>query len=82
MSKFLCLGMKLDDVVRAATSAPAEAMRRSDLGSLRPGSVGEASILELKEGEFDYVDVVGERMTGGWRLEAREIVLNGQLWNR
>jgi dihydroorotase len=82
MSKFLCLGMKLDDVVRAATAAPAKAMRRSDLGSLRPGSVGEASILELKSGKFDYVDVVGERMTGDWRLEPRNIVLNGQLWNR
>ena len=81
MSKFLCLGMRLDDVLRAATATPAKAMRRSDLGSLRPGGVGEASILELKNGKFDYVDVVGERMTGDWRLEARGIVLNGQLWN-
>ena len=56
-------------------------MRRSDLGSLRRGGVGEASILELKNGKFDYVDVVGERMIGDWRLEARGIVLNGQLWN-
>ena len=81
MSKFLCLGMKLDDVLRAATAAPAKALRRSDLGSLRPGGLGEASILELKTGKFDYVDVVGERMTGDWRLEPRGIVLNGQLWN-
>ena len=36
MSKFFCLGMKLEDVVRAATEAPAMALRRSDLGSLRP----------------------------------------------
>jgi dihydroorotase len=56
-------------------------LHRSDLGSLRPGGVGEASILELKNGKFDYVDVVGERMIGDWRLEARGIVLNGQLWN-
>jgi dihydroorotase len=81
MSKFLCLGMKLDEVLRAATATPAKALRRSDLGSLRPGGVGEASILELKNGKFDYVDVVGERMIGDWRLEARGIVLNGQLWN-
>ncbi len=69
MSKFLCLGMKLDDVVHTATVAPAKAMRRSDLGSRRPGSGGEASILHLKSGKFDYVDVLGERMTGEWRLE-------------
>ena len=62
MSKFLCLGMKLDDVVRAATATPAKAIRRDDLGSLLPGSVGDASILELERGAFDYVDVVGERI--------------------
>jgi dihydroorotase len=55
--------------------------RRRRVCSIRPGGVGEASILELKNGKFDYVDVVGERMIGDWRLEARGIVLNGQLWN-
>jgi dihydroorotase len=82
MSKFLCLGMNLNDVVRASTSAPAKALRRNDLGSLRRGAVGDASILQLKNGEFDYVDVVGKHMTGDRRLEARGIVLNGQPWNK
>ena len=82
MSKFLCLGMKLDDVVRSATVTPAKAVRRDDLGSLRPGGIGDASILELERGAFDYVDVVGEGMTGEWRLSPRGIVLNGRLWKR
>jgi dihydroorotase len=81
ISKFLCLGMKLEDVVRAATEAPAKAMRRGDLGSLRPGAPGDASILDLESGAFDYVDVTGERMTGEWRLRPRGVVLNGQPWN-
>ena len=81
MSKFLCLGMKLDDAVRAATAAAAKAMRRDDLGTLRPGSLGDASILALERGAFDYVDVVGERMTGEWRLSPRGIVLDGKPWN-
>jgi len=78
----ITLGMKLDDVVRAATAMPAKAIRRDDLGSLLPGSVGDASILELERGAFDYVDVVGERMRGEWRLTPRGVVLNGQSWNR
>jgi dihydroorotase len=81
MSKFLSLGMKLDDVVRAATATPTKALRRADLGSLRRGSAGDASILELERGAFDYVDVVGERMKGEWRLVPRGIVLNGRPWN-
>lgn len=81
MSKLLCLGMKLDDAVRAATVASAKAMRRDDLGTLRSGSLGDASILALERGAFDYVDVVGERMTGEWRLSPRGIVLDGKPRN-
>ena len=40
MSKFLCLGMPLADIVRAATEAPAKALRRSDLGTFKPGLGG------------------------------------------
>src|SRR5271165_5923585 len=81
MSKFLSLDMKLGEVVRAATVAPAKALRRGDLGSLRPGGVGDASILALEEGAFDYVDSTGEHMTGTQRLSARGVVINGAWWN-
>ena len=81
MSKFLCLGMKLADVVRAATETPAKALRRKNLGSLRPGSVGEASVLALEEGKFDYVDSTGEHLPGEQRLTAAGVVINGSWWN-
>ncbi len=80
MSKFLCLGMKVGDAVRAATEAPATALNCGDLGSLRPGSAGDASILALEHGAFDYVDVTGEHMTGDQRLNARGVVINGRWW--
>jgi dihydroorotase len=79
MSKFLCLGHPLVDTVRAATEAPARALRRSDLGTLRPGAAGDASLLELQTGDFDYVDSTGEHLAGQTRLVARGIVMNGQL---
>src|SRR5271166_1394754 len=75
LSKFLSLGMPLGDVVRAATETPAKALRRPELGGLRPGSVGEASILEHREGAFDYVDSTGEHMTGNHRLLASGVVI-------
>jgi dihydroorotase len=81
MSKFLCLGMTLTDVVRAATEAPAKALRRENLSSLRPGSVGEASVLALKQGTFDYVDSTGEHLAGDQRLTAAGVVINGRWWN-
>jgi dihydroorotase len=79
MSKFLCLGFPLADTVRAATEAPAKALRRSDLGTLRPGAAGDASVLELETGEFDYIDSTGERLAGGTRLSGRAVVMNGKL---
>ncbi|MBV9289773.1 MAG: amidohydrolase/deacetylase family metallohydrolase [Hyphomicrobiales bacterium] len=80
MSKFLCLGVELGDAVRAATEAPAKALRREGLGSLRPGSVGEASVLTLRRGAFDYVDSTGERLAGDQRLIAAGVVIGGRWW--
>ena len=34
------------EVIRAATARPAEALRRADLGTLKPGSAGDAALLE------------------------------------
>jgi dihydroorotase len=56
-------------------------LRRSDLGSFQPGGAGDASVLALESGEFDYVDSMGEHLTGRTRLSARGVVLNGRWWN-
>jgi len=81
MSKFLCLGMALTDVVRASTTAPAAVIGRSDIGSLAIGTVGDASVLELAQGEFDYRDVLGESRPGRWRLKARGLIVGGRRWD-
>ena len=67
MSKLLSLGMDLTEVIRAGTAAPAKAVGRHDLGHLAPGAVGDASILDLTEGAFDYRDVLGETRQGRLR---------------
>jgi len=81
MSKFLCLGMGLVEVIRGSTLAPAAALGRQDLGSLKSGAVGDATLLELDEGQFDYRDVLGESRLGRWRLNARGLVVAGRRWH-
>jgi dihydroorotase len=81
MSKLLCLGMDLPAVVRAGAAAPADVLGRGDLGRLHPGAVGDATVLEVVEGEFEYRDVLGEARRGGWRLEARGLVVRGRWWH-
>jgi dihydroorotase len=81
MSKFLCLGMALKDVIAASTVNAATAVKRPELGSLKPGSVGDATILSIKDGEFDYVDVVGEHLTGDRRIVSDGVVIAGKWWH-
>jgi dihydroorotase len=80
MAKFLALGVELGDVIRASTAAPAAALGRGDLGHLAVGAVGDATILELVEGEFDYRDVLGESRRGRQRLALRGLVVAGRRW--
>ncbi len=81
LSKFLCLGLPLVEVVRAATIHPAQALRREDLGTFRAGAAGDASVLSLESGSFDYVDSTGERMQGETRLSAQGVVIGGRWLN-
>ena len=81
MSKFLCMGMSLKEVVAASTINAAMAVRRPELGSLKPGSVGDATVLEIVEGTHDYVDVVGEHLIGDKRIVSKGVVVAGRWWH-
>jgi dihydroorotase len=81
MSKFLCMGMPFPDVVAASTVNAAMALRRPELGSLKPGSVGDATLLSIKEGKFDYEDVVGEHLIGDRKIASEGVVIGGRWWH-
>jgi dihydroorotase len=81
LSKFLCLGVPLADVIAASTVNAAFALRRPEYGSLKVGSLGDASILTIREGRFDYVDVVGEHLIGDRKITAEGVVLKGRWYH-
>ena len=78
MSKLLNLGMSLDQVITASTWAPAQAIGRLDLGTLRPGTVADVTVLEDQTGEFPFVDARGHVMTGTRRLVPTLTVISGR----
>jgi len=82
MSKFLCMGMSLSDVVAASTVNAAMALRRPELGSLKVGSAGDATIIKVREGQFDYVDVLGEHLTGDRKIASEGVVIAGRWWHQ
>jgi dihydroorotase len=79
MSKLLSLGMPLERVIAAATAAPAHAIGRSDLGTLRPGGPADVTVLDDRTGAFQYMDVTGRTMTGRRRLVPVLTVIGGQI---
>jgi dihydroorotase len=78
LSKFLCLGVPLAEVIRRATENAGNAVQRPELGRLVEGGIGDASVLELAEGDWSYRDVLGERLEGKQRLLARGMVAGGR----
>ena len=80
MSKFMALGMPIGEVIRATTANAARALRRDDLGTLRPGGVGDATVLRLEEAHAQHVDVVGEVLTSDRQLACGGMVIGGRWW--
>lgn len=69
MSKFLYLGLKLDDVVRMSTIAAAQAVGLSDgIGTLKVGAEADVSLFELVEGKFTLEDCHKRMVTAKQRL--------------
>ena len=82
MSKFIELGMPLVEVIRSATQNAAHALNRPDLGTFKAGSAGDATVIDWREGSFDYVDSTGEQLAGKTRLLASHVIVNGALWHK
>jgi dihydroorotase len=82
MSKFICLGMPLTDVLARVTSSAARAIGRPDLGKLEVGAPGDAVILEVEQGSFPYQDSTARSITGTERLSCRGMVIAGKLVER
>jgi dihydroorotase len=78
LSKFLALGMSLGDVITATTSAPASALRRTDLGTLAPGAAADATIFRVERGEFPMVDSTGVEITGRQLIRPSARVMSGR----
>lgn len=78
LSKFYSLGMPLIEVVRASTQNAAEILAKPDLGSLKVGTVGDASILKIKDGSFEFEDGEKNKLDGDKKILADGLVINGK----
>jgi dihydroorotase len=69
LSKFLLLGMSLTEVVRRATVNAASTFDfGTKIGTVEPGAEADLTGLDIKEGEFTFVDAEGKSRTGKQKL--------------
>src|SRR6202163_3781980 len=79
MSKFLMLGMPVDQVIaRATVNASRVFPVFRDRGTLKVGAPADIAVLELREGTFEFVDNFENKRTGRQRLFPIATVLAGK----
>jgi dihydroorotase len=80
ISKFLMLGMPLDHAIGCVTAqAAANVSAFKGLGTLGPDRPADVAVLELRDGDFDFVDNVDATRTGHRKLVTTAVVMNGKV---
>ncbi len=79
MSKYLSMGMTLEEVIFRTTKRPAEVIGHTELGDLRIDGCADIAVLKVQEGQFSYADSGHARMNGNKRLECIMTIRGGQI---
>ena len=79
MSKFLVMGLSVDDVVARSTWNPAREIHREDLGNLSVGAPADVAVLREESGDFGFTDTYGARLRGKRKLECELTLRDGKV---
>jgi len=79
MSKFLNMGLSLQEVILRSTWNPAKIIKRPELGNLSVGSEADVAVFSLVSGNFGFLDITGEKMKGTQKLVAEMTIRAGKI---
>ena len=79
MSKFLALGLSVDQVIERSTSNPAREIGHEELGQLGVGAPADVAVLRLEKGAFGFIDSFGARLLGTQRLSCELTLRDGKV---
>ena len=81
VSKFLQLGLTLEEAIRRVTSNPSQVFGRlNQLGTLREGSEADIAVFSMDQGEFHLTDALGATRTARSMLRPVATVKAGRLY--
>ncbi len=79
LSKFLNMGLTLQEVILRATWNPAMVIKREDLGHLGIGAEADVAVFNLREGDFGFMDIRRTKLMGKRKLEAELTLRAGRI---
>ncbi|SEJ28463.1 dihydroorotase [Cyclobacterium xiamenense] len=79
LSKFMNMGLSLEEVIERATWMPAQVINRKDLGNLDVGSEADIAVFRLVEGNFGFQDIRRTKIDGDKRLETELTLRAGRI---
>lgn len=78
LSKFINLGMPIEDVIAAATVNAARAIRVNHLGKIGVGDPADIAVFRLEEGDFEFHDITMSERKGSKLLVNTTTLLAGE----
>lgn len=79
MSKYLAIGMPLEEILYRTTKRPAEIIGHPELGDLQIGRVADIAVLKVEKTEIQFADSGHASLPGSSRLECLLTVRNGEI---
>ena len=81
LSKFLHLGLTLEQTIERVTKNPSRVFARlNGLGTLREGAEADVAVFALEEGDFDLFDAMGQKRVGHRKLRPVATVKAGKIY--
>jgi dihydroorotase len=78
-SKFMAMGLSLQEVVAEMTSHPAHEIHHEELGNLSAGAVADVAVLRVEKGHFGFTDMVNTRLDGTQKLVDEMTIKDGKI---
>ncbi len=78
-SKFMAIGLSLQEVVAEMTSHPAHEIKHDELGNLSAGAIADVAVLRVEKGHFGFTDMVNARFDGNQKLVAELTIKDGKI---
>jgi dihydroorotase len=78
-SKFMAIGLSLQEVIADMTANPAREIRHEEYGNLSVGSVADVAVLSLQKGRFGFTDMVNGKVEGTQKLVAELTLKDGKI---